>query len=213
MARDRQRAKQRQAERREARIAARRAGASPGAPEDVDAAQPLDEDDPRDGQLGAQAGPIAGTTGAPPQNVGRSDTVAESPPPAPILDGELEGDELDDDGAPDEIYEDELDPEAGDGGGQPPVRGPRGVRGGGGGDGEPGGLARSSGTPARPARRGGGKVLGFLIACWAELQRVQWPDRRTLTQLTGIVLFFVIIAGAYLGALDAVFSKLIQAIL
>jgi preprotein translocase subunit SecE len=58
-----------------------------------------------------------------------------------------------------------------------------------------------------------GRLLSFLVAVWAELQRVQWPDRKQLTQLTGVVLFFVIIVGAYLGALDAVFSKLIQAIL
>ena len=42
---------------------------------------------------------------------------------------------------------------------------------------------------------------------------MQWPDRRTLTQLTGIVLFFCVLAGGYLGLLDAIFSKLIQAIL
>jgi preprotein translocase subunit SecE len=58
-----------------------------------------------------------------------------------------------------------------------------------------------------------GRLAAFLVAVWAELQRVQWPDRRQLTQLTGVVLFFVIIVGAYLGALDAIFSKLIQAIL
>jgi preprotein translocase subunit SecE len=58
-----------------------------------------------------------------------------------------------------------------------------------------------------------GRVIAFLVAVWAELQRVQWPDRRQLTQLTGVVLFFVLIVGAYLGGLDAVFSKLIQAIL
>jgi preprotein translocase subunit SecE len=58
-----------------------------------------------------------------------------------------------------------------------------------------------------------GRVIAFLVAVWAELQRVQWPDRRQLTQLTGVVLFFVLIVGAYLGGLDAVFSKLIQEIL
>jgi preprotein translocase subunit SecE len=58
-----------------------------------------------------------------------------------------------------------------------------------------------------------GRLLAFLVAVWAELKRVQWPDRRQLTQLTGVVLFFVLIVGAYLGGLDAVFSKLIQAIL
>jgi preprotein translocase subunit SecE len=64
-----------------------------------------------------------------------------------------------------------------------------------------------------PAGHRRGRLLAFLVAVWAELQRVQWPDRRQLTQLTGVVLFFVLIVGAYLGALDAIFSKLIQAIL
>jgi preprotein translocase SecE subunit len=58
-----------------------------------------------------------------------------------------------------------------------------------------------------------GRVMGFLHAVWLELQRVQWPDRPTLTSLTGITLMFVLIVGGYLGFLDAVFSKLVQAIL
>jgi preprotein translocase SecE subunit len=58
-----------------------------------------------------------------------------------------------------------------------------------------------------------GRVVAFLVAVWAELKRVQWPDRKTLTTLTGVVLGFVLIAGGYLGALDAIFSRLIQAIL
>jgi preprotein translocase subunit SecE len=58
-----------------------------------------------------------------------------------------------------------------------------------------------------------GRVLGFLHAVWLELQRVQWPDRSQLTSLTGITLMFVLIVGGYLGLLDAVFSKLVQAIL
>ena len=57
------------------------------------------------------------------------------------------------------------------------------------------------------------RVVQFLIAVWAELQRVQWPDRQTLITLTGVVLGFVLIAGGYLGLLDAAFSELIQAIL
>ena len=52
-----------------------------------------------------------------------------------------------------------------------------------------------------------------MIAVWAELQRVQWPNRQALVTLTGVVLGFVLIAGGYLGLLDAIFSKLIQAIL
>ncbi len=58
-----------------------------------------------------------------------------------------------------------------------------------------------------------GRVMGFLHAVWLELQRVQWPDRQTLTSLTGVTLAFVLIVGGYLGLLDAVFSKLVQAIL
>ena len=57
------------------------------------------------------------------------------------------------------------------------------------------------------------RVVQFLVAVWAELQRVQWPDRQTLTTLTGVVLGFVLIAGGYLGLLDAIVSRLIEAIL
>jgi preprotein translocase subunit SecE len=57
------------------------------------------------------------------------------------------------------------------------------------------------------------RFVQFLIAVRAELARVQWPDRQALTTLTGVVLGFVLIAGGYLGALDAIFSRLIQAIL
>ena len=57
------------------------------------------------------------------------------------------------------------------------------------------------------------RVVQFLIAVWAELQRVQWPDRQALTTLTGVVLGFVLIMGGYLGLLDAIFSELIKAIL
>lgn len=65
----------------------------------------------------------------------------------------------------------------------------------------------------RETRHHRNRLIGFLIAVWAELQRVEWPDRQTLTMLTGVVLVFVVIMGAYLGLLDAVFSKLIDKIL
>jgi preprotein translocase SecE subunit len=57
------------------------------------------------------------------------------------------------------------------------------------------------------------RFVQFLTAVWAELQRVQWPDRQALTTLTGVVLGFVLIAGGYLGLLDAVASRVIQAII
>ena len=46
-----------------------------------------------------------------------------------------------------------------------------------------------------------------------ELRRVQWPNRRQVGQATAVVLGFVVIAGGYLGLLDALWKPLIDAIL
>ncbi|TML99731.1 MAG: preprotein translocase subunit SecE [Actinobacteria bacterium] len=62
-------------------------------------------------------------------------------------------------------------------------------------------------------RPGGNRVVNFLRASWAELQRVQWPDRRQVAQATAVVLGFVAIAGAYLGVADAVAQKIVDFIL
>lgn len=63
------------------------------------------------------------------------------------------------------------------------------------------------------AERQRGGVVGFLLSCWAELKKVQWPDRETLIQATAVTILFVAVAAAYLGALDAFFNEIIQAIL
>jgi preprotein translocase SecE subunit len=55
--------------------------------------------------------------------------------------------------------------------------------------------------------------IGFLISCWQELKKVQWPDRDTLVQATAVTVLFVAVAAAYLGALDAIFSEFIKLIL
>jgi preprotein translocase subunit SecE len=57
---------------------------------------------------------------------------------------------------------------------------------------------------------GGNRFINFLRASWAELQRVQWPDRRQVAQATGVVIGFVIIAGLYLGAADWVAQKIVN---
>jgi preprotein translocase SecE subunit len=57
------------------------------------------------------------------------------------------------------------------------------------------------------------RATDFLKASWGELQRVQWPDRRQVGQGTAVVVGFVIVAGAYLGALDAIWNPIIQKIL
>jgi len=107
--------------------------------------------------------------------------------PAP-LEEELEG------------GDDALEQPAGPGG--PPARG----GGGGGGAGDNGGP---SGAPLR----GGNRAIGFLAASWAELQRVQWPDRRQVTQATAVVVGFVALAGAYLGLADFVAKEIVEFIL
>jgi preprotein translocase SecE subunit len=184
MARNRQRAKQRQAERRARRQSAQGDGQR-SAPE----APPADaepEVDPRRPETAA---------GAPPEELGRSDQVLE-PVTGPAEEVELEDEDVD----PELAYDAE---EAGALESVEEDYAPRGRRGaeyelGG----EPTGEAKD-----RP------RFVQFLIHVWAELQRVQWPDRQALTTLTGVVLGFVLIAGGYLGLLDSIFSRLIQAIL
>ncbi len=66
---------------------------------------------------------------------------------------------------------------------------------------------------AQAEKRQRGGVIGFLVSCWAELRKVQWPDRETLVQATAVTIIFVAVAGVYLGALDSAFSFLIKQIL
>jgi preprotein translocase SecE subunit len=73
----------------------------------------------------------------------------------------------------------------------------------------------TGGAAAPPARRppSGSRLVNFIRACWAELQRVQWPDRRQVGQATAVVLGFVVIAGAFLGLADYAAQKLVDFIL
>ena len=73
-------------------------------------------------------------------------------------------------------------------------------------------LSRRQKQAASADRQRGG-VIGFLVSCWAELKKVQWPDRDTLVQATAVTIIFVVVAAAYLGALDAVFNFLVKQIL
>lgn len=74
--------------------------------------------------------------------------------------------------------------------------------------------AREEGRKAAEApERRRGPVAGFIVSCWAELKKVQWPDRETLIQASAVTILFVAVAATYLGALDAVFNWLVKAIL
>jgi preprotein translocase SecE subunit len=67
--------------------------------------------------------------------------------------------------------------------------------------------------PAEKPEKRRGPVIGFLVSCWAELKRVQWPDRDTLVQASAVTFIFVAIMAAYLGGLDAAFNWLIKQII
>jgi preprotein translocase subunit SecE len=194
MARNRQRSKQRQAERRARRL--EQQGASP--PEQPRQSRGIPGIDPEPVE------PVGGpgidpdlAAGAPPEEEGRSDFALRD---EPSLDDDREPPATEEEALEEiedwELADDEPEEEAPDGAGESgyAVRGRRGAG-------------------AAEAHKDRPRVVQFLIACWAELQRVQWPNRQTLVTLTGVVLGFVLIAGGYLGLLDAIFSELIQAIL
>jgi preprotein translocase SecE subunit len=77
-------------------------------------------------------------------------------------------------------------------------------------------LAPASATrreAERERRPNRGRLLTFLGHVIDELRRVQWPDRRQVGQGTLVTLMFVVIAGGYLGLLDAIWKPLMEAIL
>ncbi len=67
---------------------------------------------------------------------------------------------------------------------------------------------RAAKAPVQTKERGA--VMSFFSSVIKELQKVQWPDRDTLVQASAVTILFVAVAAAYLGALDAVFSKLVD---
>jgi preprotein translocase subunit SecE len=74
-------------------------------------------------------------------------------------------------------------------------------------------LAPSAGPISERRPGSGSRLITFLQGSWAELQRVQWPDRRQVMQATGVVIGFVIVAGLFLGAADWAATHLLNYIL
>ncbi|HTY96964.1 MAG TPA: preprotein translocase subunit SecE [Solirubrobacteraceae bacterium] len=96
---------------------------------------------------------------------------------------------------------------------QPPRRPPGGGRGGGGETPSAGGGGELAPERRNAISASGSRAVGFLRASWAELQRVQWPDRRQVFQATAVVIGFVAIAGLYLGLADLVAKEIVEFIL
>jgi preprotein translocase SecE subunit len=72
---------------------------------------------------------------------------------------------------------------------------------------------RADQIPRDERKQPGNRVVNFLRGSWAELQRVQWPDRRQVAQATGVVLGFVVVAGIFLGLADEISQQIVNAIL
>jgi preprotein translocase SecE subunit len=66
---------------------------------------------------------------------------------------------------------------------------------------------------ARRVRRKRGRIITFLGHVVDELRRVQWPDRRQTGQGTAVTLGFVVVAGGFLGLMDAIWKPIVEAIL
>jgi preprotein translocase subunit SecE len=97
-----------------------------------------------------------------------------------------------------------------------PAKGGGGRRGGGSGALEEAfgeGLPADEAPGRRPSQPFRLRAVAFLRASWAELQRVQWPDRRHVTQATTVVLGFLVVAGVYLGIADWAAQKIVNFIL
>ena len=202
MARDRQRAKQRKA---------RRAGQNPGptrsephrsnVPGELEHAS--GEADEFDAALVAGAD---GRTEDDEGHVTEDDELTQDALEAdPTATGEIYADELTDEDELDETDED-LDPDdealAREAVAAAPARRDR-----------HGAAETGSAHPATHKRSPPARFIAFLKASWAELQRVQWPDRRQVAQATAVVLGFVVVAGLYLGLADRVAQELVDLIL
>jgi preprotein translocase subunit SecE len=75
------------------------------------------------------------------------------------------------------------------------------------------GRARPARAEQRREPRQRGRVINFLVQVWAELRRVQWPDRTQVTQATAVVVVFCFLAGLYLAFFDWVFKEFVKVLI
>ncbi len=199
MARDRKRAKQR----RDRRAQNARSSTPPGTPARADVPGSLDHASADADEFDAAI--VAGAGGVPAE-------------PGPLVDGEVADPASVPDVEDDSLHLDEHEVEAealveGDIGRdeleEPADSTARRAPGGG----APGSVSPEQASGAPIPHGGGNRVFAFFRASWAELQRVQWPDRRQVTQATAVVLGFVAVAGAYLGLADYVAKEIVEFIL
>lgn len=56
------------------------------------------------------------------------------------------------------------------------------------------------------------KLKEFAEGVQVEMRRVTWPDREQLRNATGVILVFVLILAAIIGAMDVVFGWFVRLI-
>jgi len=52
--------------------------------------------------------------------------------------------------------------------------------------------------------------FSFLSQTYDELKKVTWPTRAEVVRLTGVVIIISIAIGLYMGALDFIFTNILQ---
>jgi preprotein translocase SecE subunit len=66
---------------------------------------------------------------------------------------------------------------------------------------------------AAPAVHHRGGVIGFIGECWAELQKVDWPNQKQVITGSVVVLVACTIVGTYLWIVDLIIKPLINNVL
>ena len=57
------------------------------------------------------------------------------------------------------------------------------------------------------------KAIGFLTEVRAEVKKITWPSRREAMGGTAVVVFVVLVMAMFLGIVDAILSKAVQALI
>jgi len=68
-------------------------------------------------------------------------------------------------------------------------------------------------TAAQTGRREPRQRGRFVKEAWAELQKVEWPNRNQVVQGTIVVIIACVIVGTYLYAADQVFKPFVRTVL
>ena len=73
--------------------------------------------------------------------------------------------------------------------------------------------AAAGGTPIAPVEHESRRRGGFIRESWAELHKVDWPNRAQTIQGTVVVIIAVLIVGAYLWGVDQVVRPFVRDVL